>query len=92
MTFAGVAQRLEQQPPRSAARSTVEDVGSTPTPRSTILRAFVAGLQRHLPSNVLGYADGKSGAPFNPPAGGDLLSYAAGYVEARGYHRPSKGT
>lgn len=87
MTSAGLAQRLEHQP-TPPKRAPAGDVGTSPTPRSTILRAFVAGLQRDVSSNVLGYADGKSGAPFNPPASGDLLSYATGYHEARGFRRP----
>jgi hypothetical protein len=79
MIYAGVAQREQHR------RSTVKVDGSTPSPRSTLLRVFADGFGLvDRDAFDLGYGDGARRA-FHPPEGADLLSYALGFHQGELY-------
>lgn len=85
MIHAGIAQTGERRESRTGPLSEVE--GATPSPRSKILQAFVAGLQVDPEARATGYRDGARGAPGCPPAGIDPFSYFTGFVEGQRYGR-----
>lgn len=84
MTFAGIAQRPEQR--RALSKMT----GSSPSPRSTILQAFVAGLQVDAADRKAGFDDGLAGPHFLP-GDRDQFSYVLGFASGREKARRSNG-
>ena len=73
---AGIAQD------RAPAASLPGDRGIESAPRSTMLRALTAGLQRDPASIAAGWKDGEAGRPYRPQHH-DAFSYACGYGSAR---------
>lgn len=70
---------------RAPAASSAGDLGIDPQARSTLspmLQAIAAGLKRDAASQMAGWEDGRSGAPFQPRHF-DAFSYACGFGAAR---------
>lgn len=84
MTIVGIAQRSEQR--RALSKMT----GSSPSPRSTILQALVAGLQYDAADRSAGFDDGLAGRHWSP-GDRDAFSYALGFASGREKARRSNG-
>lgn len=62
--------------------SHLEVASSNLAPRSTLLRAFAAGLQLDAAARAAGRKDGEEGAGFRP-LDFDAFSYACGFAEGK---------